>query len=198
LDFGVSSPQLDQAHRGFSFYNEGPLDMRMNQSQELSAAVVVNQWSEPELVEIFRTYGEVRRPDRAARALVEQRRETPFQTTLQLAKFFEKLDGWYRKGHHPATNYFQAIRIAVNDELGVLERTLPKLVEALLPNGRLMVITFHSLEDRIAKYAFKDLEKAGVAFAVNKKVIQPTWDEQKGNPRSRSAKLRVIQKGRRP
>jgi len=197
LDLGVSSPQLDQAERGFSFYHDGPLDMRMDKSREMTAAILVNTWSDHELAEIFRTYGEVRRPERAAQALVEERKKQKFETTGQLSKFFERLDGWYKKGHHPATNYFQAIRIAVNDELGVLEKTLPKIVENLVDGGRLLVITFHSLEDRITKYVFRDLEEAGKIFLVNKKVIQSSWDEKKKNPRSRSAKLRIIQKGQR-
>lgn len=198
LDLGVSSPQLDEAHRGFSFYNDGPLDMRMDQSRALSATEVVNEWSEHELSEIFRTFGEVRRPERAAQAIVTERKSNKFTTTGQLAKFFERLDGWWKKGHHPATNYFQAIRIAVNGELEVLEKTLPLLVNNLVEGGRLLVITFHSLEDRITKYVFRDLEKSGVAFQINKKVIQPEWDEKKQNPRSRSAKLRIVQKGQRP
>jgi len=103
LDLGVSSPQLDQAERGFSFYNDGPLDMRMDKSRELTAATVVNTWSEHDLSEIFRTYGEVRRPERAAKVLVDERKKSQFETTGQLAKFFERLDGWYKKGHHPAT-----------------------------------------------------------------------------------------------
>src|SRR5690606_33713303 len=102
------------------------------------------------------------------------------------------------KGHHPATNYFMAIRIAVNAELDVLRESLPAMVNRMEEGGRLLVITFHSLEDRIAKQVFRDLDKSGVAFLVNKKVIQPKWEEAKRNPRSRSAKLRVIQKGRRP
>jgi 16S rRNA (cytosine1402-N4)-methyltransferase len=198
LDLGVSSPQLDRAERGFSFYHDGPLDMRMNKSGEVSAADVVNTWSEQDLSEIFRTYGEVRRPERAAKAIAQERSKQPFTTTGQLAKFFERLDGWYRKGHHPATNYFQAIRIAVNDELNILEKCLPKFAQGLAVGGRLFVITFHSLEDRIAKYKFRDLHEAGTIRLVNKKVIQPTRDEEKTNPRSRSAKLRIIEKGSTP
>lgn len=197
LDLGVSSPQLDEAHRGFSFYHDGPLDMRMDQSLKVSAEDVVNTWAEVELAEIFRSYGEVPRPERAAKAIVNERKAKPFKTTGDLAKFFERLDGWRRKGHHPATNYFQAVRIAVNSELKVLEQVLPKIAERLTDSGRLLVITFHSLEDRIVKYKFRDLEESGVAFPVNKKVIQAHWNEKKINARSRSAKLRVLQKGER-
>jgi 16S rRNA (cytosine1402-N4)-methyltransferase len=193
LDLGVSSPQLDEAPRGFSFYHDGPLDMRMNQSQTLTAETIVNTWPAEELSTLFKNFGEVRRPERAAQQIVEARRQRSFRTTLELSQFFERLDGWKRKGHHPATNYFQAIRIAVNHELDVLTEALPKVVHRLVPKGRLLLITFHSLEDRICKYSLRKFADEGLGHLVNKKVIQPKWDEKKKNPRSRSAKLRIFQ-----
>lgn len=193
LDLGVSSPQLDRAERGFSFYHDGPLDMRMNQSAELTAADVVNTWSQVELIDLFRSYGEIRRPDRVVRALVNDRAEQPFTTTRALAGLIERVEGWRRKGHHPATEYFLALRMAVNNELTGLESSLPRLMRALKPGGRLIVITFHSLEDRIIKYAFKETTELG--RPLFKKVITPTREEVLENPRSRSAKLRVFERG---
>ncbi len=193
LDLGVSSPQLDQGQRGFSFYHDGPLDMRMDRRQETTAAEIVNEWSEQELAKIFIELGEVQRPFRVVRAIVHDRREKPFATTLQLAGLIERVDGWHKKGSHPATRYFMALRLAVNDELGTLERALPELIQALAENGRLVVMTFHSLEDRIVKNVFKAHLDQGVL--LNKKVIKPSDEEVRDNPRSRSAKLRAFEKG---
>lgn len=195
-DLGVSSPQLDEAERGFSFYNDGPLDMRMNQSQEFSAADLINTWPEVELIRVFKEYGEVRSPYRVVKAIVQDRREKKFATTRQLAGLIERVEGWKRKGHHPATTYFLAIRMAVNDELAGLQNSLPDLMRVLAPSGRLMIITFHSLEDRIIKYAFKESPELG--FPLFKKVIKPSDEECKINPRARSAKLRVFQQGSPP
>jgi 16S rRNA (cytosine1402-N4)-methyltransferase len=191
LDLGVSSPQLDEAHRGFSFYHNGPLDMRMNSSQELKASDLINTLSEKELNDLFFKYGEVRKPFRVVRAIVHDRKEKPYENTQELSSLIERVDGWHRKGYHPATNYFMALRLAVNDELGVVERTIPEMIKALKPGGRLAVISFHSLEDRIVKYAFRDSE---LGRPLNKKVIIPTDEECEKNPRSRSAKLRVFVK----
>lgn len=193
LDLGVSSPQLDTPERGFSFYHDGPLDMRMNQTQETSAADVVNTWSEVELNDLFIKYGEVRRPQRVVRAIVNDRREKPFRTTRELASLIERVEGWSRKGHHPATRYFLALRMAVNNELSGLETCIPDLLRALSPKGRLMIITFHSLEDRIIKYAFRERRELG--RPLFKKVIVPSREEERDNPRARSAKLRVFQRG---
>ena len=192
-DLGVSSPQLDEAERGFSFYHEGPLDMRMNQRQELTAATIVNNWSEVELNDLFTSYGEIRRPQRVVRAIVADRKLNEFTTTRQLSGLIERVEGWSRKGHHPATRYFLSLRMAVNDELAGLEACLPDLMRALSPRGRLIVITFHSLEDRIIKYAFREHHELGVPLF--KKVITPSREEEKENPRARSAKLRVFQRG---
>ena len=194
LDLGVSSPQLDEAGRGFSFYHDGPLDMRMDRRQEISAAEIVNEWSEQELAKMFIELGEVSRPFRVVRALVHDRAATePFKTTRQLASLIERVDGWQKKGSHPATRYFMALRLAVNDELGRLERALPELIRGLADGGRLAVITFHSLEDRIVKNAFKAHLQSG--RLVNKKVIKPSDQEVGRNPRARSAKLRAFEKG---
>ena len=193
LDLGVSSPQLDEAARGFSFYHDGPLDMRMNQRQERTAADIVNHWSEVELVELFREYGEIRRPDRVVRAIVQDRKTAPFTTTRQLAGMIERVEGWKRKGHHPATTFFLALRMAVNNELSGLESSLRPLMERLNENGLLIVITFHSLEDRIIKYAFREAVELGKPLF--KKVVIPSREESRDNPRARSAKLRIFQRG---
>ncbi len=191
LDLGVSSPQLDQAERGFSFYHEGPLDMRMNLLSESTAADIINQASENELIHIFQNYGEVRSPFRVVRAVVHDRKTQKFETTKQLAGLIERVEGWRKKGFHPATLYFQGLRLAVNQELEVIESTLPLMMQALKPGGRLAVLTFHSLEDRIVKNLFKD---SSMGRPVNKKVIVAERDEQVANPRARSAKLRVFEK----
>ncbi|QLY26048.1 16S rRNA (cytosine(1402)-N(4))-methyltransferase RsmH [Bdellovibrio sp. KM01] len=192
LDLGVSSPQLDQAERGFSFYHDGPLDMRMNQQQGLTAEVLVNTATEEDLIRIFKEYGEVYRPSRVVRAIVNDRKTKAFQTTAQLAGLIERVDGWQVKGHHPATKYFMALRLAVNSELEVVGETIPQMIQALKPGGRLAVITFHSLEDRIVKNIFRDSEEFG--RSVYKKVVVPSQEELDLNSRSRSAKLRVFER----
>lgn len=192
LDLGVSSPQLDQAERGFSFYHDGPLDMRMNQQQGLTAEVLVNTATEEDLIKIFKNYGEVYRPGRVVRAIVNDRKTKAFQSTSQLAGLIERVDGWQVKGHHPATKYFMALRLAVNSELEVVAEAIPAMMRALKPGGRLAVITFHSLEDRIVKNIFRDSEELGKP--VYKKVIVPTQEECDRNSRSRSAKLRVFER----
>lgn len=192
LDLGVSSPQLDEASRGFSFNKEGPLDMRMNQKSDLTAANLVNEYSDQDLIDIFKEYGEVQNPLRVVRAIVQDRVTKPFTTTLQLAQMIERIDGWQKKGFHPATQYFMALRLVVNRELQVVDEAVPKLIEKLRDGGRLAIITFHSLEDRLVKNLFKD---SGAGFSVSKKVIVPSEEECKLNPRARSAKLRIFQKG---
>ncbi len=191
MDFGVSSPQLDRAERGFSFAKDGPLDMRMDQSQELSADVIVNKYREGHLVEILEKYGE-EKPGFAkmiARAIVHGR---PWRSTKQLG---EALSKYGRGGKtHPATRIFQAIRIAVNDELGEIERTLPLLPKVLKPGGRVAMISFHSLEDRLVKDWLKEASGFGEESEVTvltKKPITAENEELFINPRARSAKLRV-------
>ncbi len=190
LDLGVSSPQLDTASRGFSFYHEGPLDMRMNELATASAKDLIHDLTEEDLIQIFREYGEIQKPERVVRAIIHDRKTILFETTRQLASLIERVDGWKKKGFHPATQYFQALRIAVNNELAPLKKALENIISGLKPQGRLCVLTFHSLEDRIVKRAFLDFKDLGVP--LSKKVIVPSEEEQKMNPRSRSAKLRVF------
>lgn len=206
-DLGVSSMQLDQAERGFSFMREGPLDMRMNQTQALTAEVIVNEWDEKDLARIIRDYGEEKRWKEAARAIVRNR---PFHTTLELAALLKKTLFNPKKKIDPSTQVFQALRIAVNDELGVIERFLKRAMEALNPKGRLAIITFHSLEDRIVKHAFRELaldkvstKSLGPGLFLSKdpevKILTPkgiiaSEQEILLNPRSRSAKLRAVEK----
>jgi 16S rRNA (cytosine1402-N4)-methyltransferase len=195
LDLGVSSPQLDVADRGFSFNKDGPLDMRMNQKSERTAAKIVNQFSEEDLMRVFKEFGEVPNPYHVVKAIIKDRVTKPYETTLQLSSLIERVDGWQKKGFHPATQYFMALRLVVNQELDVVQEALPLLIEQLNDGGRISVITFHSLEDRLVKNLFKDNQ---TGFPVSKKVIAPSDEECKINPRARSAKLRVFQKGTEP
>lgn len=193
LDLGVSSPQLDVAPRGFSFYQDGPLDMRMDTTQGVTAADLLNQRTEEELVRLFQDLGEVRKPYRVVRAILHDREQQPWESTQQLAGMIERVDGWRVKGHHPATQYFMALRMAVNQELEGVQKGVRQCLAGLREGGRLAVITFHSLEDRIVKQIFK-ADVSG--FCYNKKVIQATEEEVTMNSRARSAKLRIFQKGR--
>ncbi len=193
LDLGVSSPQLDQGHRGFSFYHEGPLDMRMNQSSQITAADLIHNLSEDELNQLFIDYGEISRPQRVVSAILHDRKTKRFETTRDLAGLIERIDGWRKKGFHPATQYFLALRMKVNNELSGLEDSLTDLMHGLRTKGRLAVLTFHSLEDRIVKNIFKNSESLG--RPLYKKVIQPDWSEAKINVRARSAKLRIFERG---
>ena len=203
LDLGVSSMQLDRQERGFSFQNEAPLDMRFDPESALSAAELVNETAEDELADILFHYGEEPRARRVAHLIV---RERPIQTTTQLANIV--LRAYHqRTRHHPATRTFQALRIAVNDELGTLERALPHAVEALSTGGRLAVIAFHSLEDRIVKKFMRERSGRGEVeplapgpgampslMEVTRKPIRPSDEEVQRNPRARSARLRVVEK----
>lgn len=188
LDLGVSSPQLDDPERGFSFYHNGPLDMRMNQTQKVSADTIINTWEEEDLIDIFKNYGEVRSPYRVIRAILHDRKTKPFTTTHQLAGLMERVEGWHKKGKHPATQYFLGLRLRLNQELESVQESLPRMIQSLVPGGILAVISFHSLEDRIVKNIFKDHENIG--YRINKKVLVASEEEQSQNPRSRSAKLR--------
>jgi 16S rRNA (cytosine1402-N4)-methyltransferase len=192
LDLGVSSPQLDEGERGFSFYQDGPLDMRMDRSQELSAAHIINNYEEQDLARIFIELGEVQKPFRVVRAIVSDRKSQPFHTTQQLASLIERVDGWQKKGSHPATKYFLGLRLHVNAELTTLQDTLPILIDHLSDHGLLAVITFHSLEDRIVKNIFREAYEKGEP--VQRKVIKPSEEEVADNPRARSAKLRVFRR----
>jgi 16S rRNA (cytosine1402-N4)-methyltransferase len=193
LDLGVSSPQLDEGRRGFSFYHEGPLDMRMDPTKGPTAADLIAELSEDELNDLFKEFGEIQRPYRVTRAIVHDRKEKPFRTTRELAGLIERVEGWHRKGHHPATNYFLALRLKVNEELEATAKSLDPLIHGLRTGGRLAVLTFHSLEDRIVKNLFK--ERSDLGSPVFKKVLKPEWSEAQKNPRARSAKLRVFERG---
>jgi 16S rRNA (cytosine1402-N4)-methyltransferase len=192
-DLGVSSLHLDMASRGFSFAASGPLDMRMDQRQDLTAEIIVNEWSAENLEQILRNYGEEPKARRIANAIVANR---PIKTTSELANIVARTTGRWT-GKHPATRTFQAIRIAVNDELRLLERVMPLWVQLLRPGGRLGIISFHSLEDRLVKRFF--LEHGGDRFdatmiIVTKQPVVASSHELASNPRSRSAKLRVAAK----
>lgn len=193
VDLGVSSPQLDMAQRGFSFYKEGLLDMRMDTTQNFLASDIVNSWTEQKLRDLFYLYGEIHHSTRVVKAIIKQRKNTPFKTTKQLADLIIKQIGWRKKSFHPATPYFLALRLKVNNELEGLRETLPHMIQSLNVKGRLFVVSFHSLEDRIVKYIFKNAHnKEGLN--LTKKVIMPTRAETKYNLRSRSAKLRIFEK----
>lgn len=211
LDLGVSSFQLDNPNRGFSYMNDAPLDMRMDRSECLTAVDVVNKYSEAELTRMIREYGEERWASRIAAFIVRKRREKPLTTTYELVDVIKAAipAGARREGHHPAKKTFQAIRIEVNDELGGLRRALDGFIDALVPGGRLCVISFHSLEDRIVKETFAGKEnpctcpknipvcvcgKKPEIRRITKKPVLPSAEEQRENPRARSAKLRVCEK----
>ncbi|MBD2740245.1 16S rRNA (cytosine(1402)-N(4))-methyltransferase RsmH [Coleofasciculus sp. FACHB-1120] len=189
-DLGVSSAQFDVPERGFSFRHQADLDMRMNQQQSLTAAEVINYWKEAELADIFFKYGEERLSRRIARAIVEKR---PFQTTTELAEAIAySVPRQYRYGRiHPATRVFQALRIVVNDELKSLETFLNQAPNWLKPGGRIGIISFHSLEDRLVKHGFRE---SPILQVLTKKPITPQDDELENNPRSRSAKLRIAER----
>jgi 16S rRNA (cytosine1402-N4)-methyltransferase len=194
-DLGVSSMQFDDGQRGFSFRTEAPLDMRMNQSGERdTAGELIERFPERELADLFYRYGEERHSRKIAARIVETRRMTPIRTTTQLAELIaEAYPQRERYGRiHPATKCFQALRIAVNDELGDLERFLAVAPGLLAPGGILEIITFHSLEDRIVKHAFRDYVAHGGFSLATKKAILPTEEECEQNSRSRSAKLRGL------
>ncbi len=197
LDLGVSSMQLDRPEKGFSLYKEGPLDMRMNPEMRLDAATAVNTFSEKELERIFREYGEEPRARAAAKAVVEARRKKKFKTTTDLTEALKRVLTWGgRRGKkiHPMTLVFQALRIYVNNELKGLEEMLPKGVELLSSGGRFGILTFHSLEDRIVKHTFRQLASEKKVTLLTKKPLIPGLEEMQRNPRSRSAKLRFVEK----
>lgn len=203
LDLGVSSPQLETAERGFSFAREGPLDMRMDSSGGITAAELVNQTSEAELVRILRDFGHEPQARRIAAAIVAARQQQPLATTTELAAIVERVSPRRGRKLHPATKTFQALRIAVNNELNQLETALPLLADKLMTGGRLAVISFHSLEDRRVKQFFRALcadelnpmgqvAKPGRFQSVTKGAVK--GDEHDPNPRARSARLRAVVK----
>jgi 16S rRNA (cytosine1402-N4)-methyltransferase len=203
MDLGVSSPQLDESERGFSFNKDAELDMRMDRSQSLTAKEIVNEYSEEELANIIYRYGEEKKSRRIAKAIVDNREVKPIKTTKQLADIVENcLPKTYRI--HPATRTFQAIRIATNAELESLEATLPEATDHLNKDGRLAIISFHSLEDRIVKQFFKSLIEVDKDPVTGMEVESPNFRlinkkplkglQNDNNPRARSAKLRVVEK----
>ena len=211
LDLGVSSPQLDDGQRGFSYMVAAPLDMRMTSADSLSAHTVVNTWSQEELKRILYNYGEERYAPQIAAAICRKRAEKPIETTLELVEIIKNAmpPAALRVKQHPAKRSFQAIRIAVNDELGAVEQIMADAVELLNPGGRLCIITFHSLEDRIVKLGMQDAAKGCTCppnfpvcvcgkkpkvKLITKKPIVASDEELEENPRSRSAKLRICEK----
>jgi 16S rRNA (cytosine1402-N4)-methyltransferase len=210
-DLGVSSPQLDTPERGFSYHHDAPLDMRMDNEAQISAYDVINHWSYEDLVRIFFRYGEEKFSKQIARKIEARRENQPIETTFELVDLIKEgiPAPARRKGGHPAKRIFQAVRIAVNDELAVFEKSLQKAINILNPGGRISVITFHSLEDRICKAAFKkaseipDLphglpvipeEFKPIMKLITRKPILPSEEELEHNNRARSAKLRIAEK----
>lgn len=210
-DLGVSSPQFDDAKRGFSYKLEAPLDMRMDQSNPLTAKQIVNEWSYSDLIRIFFRYGEEKFSKQVARSIEQQRQVKPIETTTEFAELIKNAipAPARRKGGHPAKRIFQAVRIAVNDELGAIEESLEQAIDLINIGGRISVITFQSLEDRIVKTMFKEQastpeipkglpilpqENLATLKLITKKPILPSESEQAQNHRSHSAKLRVAQK----
>ena len=211
LDIGVSSHQLDTTERGFSYMHDAKLDMRMDQRMALTAADIIATYPEEELLRVIRDYGEEKWASRIAHFIVKERETAPITTTGQLVEGIKTADpaGARKDGPHPAKRTFQALRIEVNDELGVLKKAIRESVAVLKPGGRLCIITFHSLEDRIVKQTFKELEnpctcppslpvcvcgKKPVIRLVNRKPIVPGEEELELNPRARSSKLRIAEK----
>ena len=211
LDLGVSSFQLDEAERGFSYMNDGKLDMRMNQSDTFTAFDIVNTYSERKLTEIINAYGEENWANRIAKFIIEARVDKPIETTFELVEVIKKaIPAAARKdGPHPAKRTFQAIRIEVNNELKIIDQTIEATVKRLNKGGRIVIITFHSLEDRIVKTAYKNLAQGCTCppefpicicggkpkvKIISKKPILPSDEEVEMNPRARSAKLRVAEK----
>lgn len=210
-DLGVSSPQLDTPERGFSYHHDAPLDMRMDLDSDFSAHDVINHWSYEELVKIFFKYGEEKFSKQIARKIEAAREKKPIETTAELVEIIKEAipAPARRKGGHPAKRIFQAVRIAVNDELGVFEKSLKQAIQLLNPGGRISVITFHSLEDRICKLTFKEASEIPdlphglpvipdaykpILKIITRKPITPSEEELETNNRARSAKLRVAEK----
>jgi 16S rRNA (cytosine1402-N4)-methyltransferase len=211
FDLGVSSPQLDEAERGFSYMQNAELDMRMDPTNPLTAKILVNEWDAEQLAEIIWKYGEEKWSKRIAEFIVKAREEKPILTTGELVDIIKRAipAGARREGPHPAKRTFQALRIAVNDELGVLERVMDQVLRCLAPGGRVAVITFHSLEDRIVKEKMQSwlgrctcppvfpVCQCGakpLAKLISRKPVLPSKEEIEENPRSRSAKLRIAEK----
>lgn len=211
FDLGLSSAQLQNPLKGFSFSRGGPLDMRFDRAQPLTAADIVNRYPENDLVKILRAFGEEKRAKKIASLIVRRREESPIASTDELARLVASAAPPGRTRIHPATKTFQALRVAVNDELGALSEALPQAIEALCPGGRLICLSYHSLEDRIVKQTFREFEKgcicppsfpvcqcgrASQVEVLTRKPIRPSEAEIRRNPRSRSARMRVCEKRR--
>jgi len=210
MDLGVSSMQLEDADRGFSFAQDGPLDMRMNPDSGIAASEIVNTWAQTDLANLIYRYGEEKRSRAIAAAIVRTREASPIKNTLQLADLISSVPGMGRvRNIHPATRTFQALRIEVNEELDAVRQVIPAGVGRLAPGGRLAIISFHSLEDRIVKRSFRELEspcqcpkefpecrcgKISAGKVLTRRPVVPTEEEIMVNPRSRSAKLRIFEK----
>jgi 16S rRNA (cytosine1402-N4)-methyltransferase len=211
LDLGVSSFQLDEASRGFSYQKDAPLDMRMDRGSSLNAEEIINEYDVKEIRNIIRNFGEEKWAARIAEFIIQYRKEKKIETTFQLVEIIKAAipSSARREGPHPARRTFQALRIAVNNELGVLEKAINEIFEILKPNGRLCIITFHSLEDRIVKNEFLKIEKPCTCppkfpvcvcgkvqegRLITRKPISPSDIEVERNPRARSAKLRIIER----
>lgn len=196
VDLGLSSYQLKKAERGFSFYLDGPLDMRFSSNTPLTAERILNKYRKDELVRVFRDYSEVKSPHKLVKNILEIRKKKPFKKTSELRELVEKVYKWrpVRGRSHPAQKVFQALRIEVNNELEGLDSFLENLLINLSPRSALVVISFHSLEDRIIKNTFRKLEKEGFGEILTKKPITPSREEIDRNPSSRSSKLRCIRR----
>lgn len=197
LDLGLSSPHVDDPNRGFSFQKEGPLDMRFDPRQKLTAADIVNTYSAQDLIQIFKTYGEERFSSKIAHEIVRHRKQEPFQTTSQLADFIAATIAPRKDFHfkrHPATRIFQALRIATNREIEVLDAALCGAIKVISKGGRIVVISYHSLEDRVVKNFFREQKKNGSLKILTKKPVRADQEEVRANRRSRSAKLRAAEK----
>lgn len=211
MDLGVSSYQLDEGERGFSYMKDAPLDMRMDRDREFSAYEVVNTYSEEDLYRIIRDYGEEKFAKKIAKFIVDKRADKPIETTLELVDIIKAAipAKARREGPHPAKRTFQAIRIEVNGELAILNKAIEDGVEHLNKGGRMAIITFHSLEDRIVKLKYRELAnpcicpkefpvcicgKKPLVKIISRKAIEPSKEEVEQNPRSRSAKLRILEK----
>jgi len=196
FDLGLNTDLLEHSGLGFSFLKDEPLDMRFNQDQELTAYEIVNFWPEKEIIRLLKNYGQEKFSFRIAKNIIASRQKSKIKTTQQLVQIILKsIPSKFKKSHlHPATRTFQALRIAVNDELINLEEAIPKALSAMIKGSRIAIISYHSLEDRIAKQTFRQFQKEGVCQILTPKPICPTPEEIMVNPRARSAKLRVAQK----
>jgi 16S rRNA (cytosine1402-N4)-methyltransferase len=190
MDLGFSTEQIQDGERGFSFQMEGPLDMRYDRTSSLTAGEIVNRWSRNDLVYLFENYGEIKRAKKFVSALIERRKKEEFQTTDELSEFIVKYYR-YRGKIHPATKFFMALRIATNDEIETIKQGLKKAADALKSSGRLVVISFHSIEDRIVKHFFRRDERL---IVLTKKPVTADTEELSMNPESRSAKMRACEK----